>query len=147
VANPPAVDVCSPLAFPPVVTVLVKGELLKIGLAAAAVGGPVDGCGVEEEEEALRTDAKGLPANCRRSSEALSEGGAAFHCSFVVKFRLLYRGGLCKSRKRQCGKKGISRLNTWRIVVQTVTCHNHEHHSYPRNCLVGNLCCLKPNIG
>lgn len=58
-------------------TVLVKGELLKIGLAAAAVGGPVDGCGVEEEEEALRTDAKGLPANCRRSSEALSEGGAA----------------------------------------------------------------------
>jgi len=59
------------------VTVLVKGELLKIGLAAAAVGGPVDGCGVEEEEEALRTDAKGLPANCRRSSEALSEGGAA----------------------------------------------------------------------
>ena len=56
-------------------TVLVKGELLKIGLAA--VGGPVDGCGVEEEEEALRTDAKGLPANCRRSSEALSEGGAA----------------------------------------------------------------------
>lgn len=65
------------MAFPPVVTVLVKGELLKIGLAAAAVGGPVDGCGVEEEEEALRTDAKGLPANCRRSSEALSEGGAA----------------------------------------------------------------------
>ena len=58
-------------------TVLVKGELLKIGLAAAAVGGRVDGCGVEEEEEALRTDAKGLPANCRRSSEALSEGGAA----------------------------------------------------------------------
>ena len=56
-------------------TVLVKGELLKIGLAA--VGGPVDGCGVEGEEEALRTDAKGLPANCRRSSEALSEGGAA----------------------------------------------------------------------
>ena len=51
-------------------TVLVKGELLKIGLVA---GGPVDACGsVVEEEEALRTDAKGLPANCRRSSEALS---------------------------------------------------------------------------
>ena len=55
------------------VTVLVKGELLKIGLAAAAVGGPVDGCGVEEEEEALRTDAKGLPASWRRSSDALSD--------------------------------------------------------------------------
>ena len=64
------------MAFPPVVTVLVKGELLKIGLV-----GPVDGCGVVEEAEevALRTDAKGLPANCRRSSEALSdeEAGAA----------------------------------------------------------------------
>ena len=54
-----------PLALPPVV----PEKLLK-GAAAAAVGvGP----GAElEEEEAFKTDAKGLPANWRRSSEALT---------------------------------------------------------------------------
>ena len=48
---------------------MVPEKLLK-GAAAAAVGvGP----GAElEEEEAFKTDAKGLPANWRRSSEALT---------------------------------------------------------------------------
>lgn len=62
-----------PLALPPVVAA--KGELLK-------AGSPVDGCEVDVEEEAFKTEAKGLPASCRRSSEALlfefeAEGAAA----------------------------------------------------------------------
>ena len=67
------------------VAAAVNGELLKEGkvccgtLVAPPGGRPAVLCAdwVELEDVALRTDAKGLPANCRRSSEALSEGGAA----------------------------------------------------------------------
>ena len=58
----------------PVAGLLVKGELLNIGFAETAGGPPAGGAAeVVVVEEAFKTDAKGLPANCRRSSEALSE--------------------------------------------------------------------------
>ena len=57
----------------PVAGLLVKGELLNIGFAETAGGPPAGGAEVVVVEEAFKTDAKGLPANCRRSSEALSE--------------------------------------------------------------------------
>ena len=61
------------------VALLVKGELLNIGFAETAGGPPAGGAEVVVVEEAFKTDAKGLPANWRRSSEALSE--AAFEAA------------------------------------------------------------------
>ena len=67
------------------VAAAVNGELLKEGrvccgtLVAPPGGRPAVLCAdwVELEDVALRTDAKGLPANWRRSSDALSDAGAA----------------------------------------------------------------------
>ena len=72
-----------PLALPVLeeVAAAVNGELLKEGrvccgtLVAPPAGRPAVLCAdwVELEDVALRTDAKGLPANWRRSSDALSD--------------------------------------------------------------------------